>query len=146
MHAQRSGHAARTRAQLAVVILLPLLIIIGCKQSQTTEPATAPGEAELEGALDEVNGEQIWGWVWDPKRPDTTLTVEIFDGDKKVATAPADQLRKDLVDKKTGNNGKHSFSIATPASLKDGKPHTLRAKVQETGRELPGSPKTLKAP
>jgi hypothetical protein len=144
MHAQRFGWSARARGRVAVVILLPLLIMMGCKQSSTTEPATGPGEREIVGSLDVVTGEQIAGWAWNPTQPDTPIKVEIFDGDKNLVTVLADQPREDLVKEKKGN-GKHGFSIATPASLKDGKPHTIRAKVQGTGHELAESPKTLKA-
>jgi hypothetical protein len=145
MHAQSSGRAARTRGRLAVVTLLPLLMMVGCKQSSTTEPASAAGEGEFVGSLDVVTGEQIAGWAWNPTQPDTPIKVDILDGDKNLTTVLADQPRDDLLKEKKGN-GKHGFSIATPASLKDGKPHTIRAKVQGTSHELAESPKTLKAP
>jgi hypothetical protein len=144
MHAQRSGFAARAGGRLTVVILLPLVIIMGCKQSPATEPDTGPDEDALAGGLDVVTGEQIGGWAWDSTQPNTPIKVEIFDGDKKVETVLADQPREDLM--KDYGNGKHSFNIATPDSLKDGKSHTIRAKVQGTDHELEGSPKTLKVP
>ena len=56
----------------------------------------------------------------------------------------ADQSREDLVRAKVGD-GKYAFSVPTPAALKDGRPHTVKAVFAGTNTQLNGSPKTLTA-
>jgi hypothetical protein len=41
--------------------------------------------------------------------------------------------------------GRYGFVIETPAVLKDGQPHTVRALISGTTRQLRGSPQTLVA-
>ena len=55
----------------------------------------------------------------------------------------ADLLRDDLRGKK--GDGRYGFSVPTPAALKDGRPHTIRAFFAGTTTELHESPKTLTA-
>jgi hypothetical protein len=100
----------------------------------------------MEAHLDGINDEAIWGWVWDSSQPDTVFTVDIFDGDQKLATVVADVYREDLVNAKTGNNGKHSFKYPTPKSLKDGKSHIIRARIAGTDKELVSTLKPFKVP
>ena len=49
--------------------------------------------------------------------------------DTKIATVQADQFREDLFKAKKGN-GKHSFALPTPDSLKDGKSHKIEEEVK----------------
>jgi hypothetical protein len=106
-----------------------------------TDPTS--GTSVVEGTLDWVTAESIDGWAWDSAKPDMPIDVDIYDGDKKLATVVADQFREDLVQAKIGN-GKHSFSLPTPAGLKDGQPHSIRAKAAGTNTELFSSPRVLK--
>ena len=101
--------------------------------------------SNIEGTLDVVSAEEIAGWAWDSGQPEAVIQVDIYDGENKVATLVAGDFRQDLADANTGN-GKHGFDYATPDSLKDGKSHTIQAKVTGTNIELSGSPKTLKVP
>jgi len=117
-----------------------------CIAYQFDEP---PQDAEPEaikvamiqwGVLDSESGaEMIGGWAWDSSRPDVPVHVEIYDGEEKIATVPADEFRQDLADAGIGN-GKHGFFYATPASLKDPAAHTLSAKIAGTGIHLTNSP------
>jgi hypothetical protein len=130
------------------VAFLALLLLAGCNKSPTTQGGEGEGdgnEVPAEGSLDLATEEVIAGWAWDTTKPDTPIKVDLFDGDKKLDTVLADQFREDLVPEKKGN-GKHGFNYTTPDSLKDGKSHTIRAKVNGTNIELSGSPKTLKVP
>jgi hypothetical protein len=95
-----------------------------------------------EGFLELADAEFIAGWAWDKKQPNGPLLVDIYDGEKKLATAVADQFRADLRDAGIGD-GRHGFVYRTPASLKDGKAHTIRVKTSGSNVELDGSPKTL---
>jgi uncharacterized protein (TIGR03067 family) len=111
----------------------------------TFKRAKKPDETDYAGVLELVNGDDIIGWAWDSKQPDKPVKVDVFDGDKLLATVVADMFRADLLAEKFGN-GKHGFSLATPKSLKDGKAHAIRVKVSGTDEELTSSPMTFKAP
>jgi hypothetical protein len=123
---------------------LPLLCIVGCNRSPTTQEGSAPEEETVGGALDGVTAEVIAGWAFDSSQPDTPIKVDIFDGDKKLTTVLADELRPDLVKEKYGN-GKHAYNYPTPKSLKDGESHTIHVKITGTDKEVEGSPKTFKS-
>jgi hypothetical protein len=143
MHAPVSGSSGTSLWRFALVVCLPLLCFVGCNKSPTTQGGPAPEEGAMGGSLDGVSAEGIAGWAWDSSQPDTPIKVDIFDGDKKVTTVTADEFRQDLLDAKIGN-GKHGFTYAIPDSLKDGKSHSIQAKISGTNQELDGSPKPLK--
>ena len=96
----------------------------------------------LEGYLDVVDSRYIAGWAYDRSNPDASLDLEIFDGEKPLATARAGTFRSDLLDAGKGD-GKHSFNIPVPSWMKDGTSHLIRAKVAGTGFYLNNSPKEL---
>jgi hypothetical protein len=96
-------------------------------------------EGSFDGHLELVNRNEIAGWAWDSSRPKKPVDVEIYDGDTPLKTVPASQFRQDLLEAKIGD-GTHGFVWSTPASLKDGKPHSVRAKVSGSKFELHGSP------
>jgi hypothetical protein len=98
-----------------------------------SQPAS-PQAGGYEGFIDEVSCQVVRGWAWDPSRPDAPLTVELYDGNRLLKTLVADQARPDLVGVK--GNGKHMFRETTPAELKDGKTHSVRAMVKGTTHEL----------
>lgn len=93
----------------------------------------------LLGALDTIGCEFISGWVWDQAHPDSSVTIEILDGETLLSTHKADLFRQDLVDAGFGN-GKYGFRIPTPAIIKDGLPHTIRVRVAGSSYELIRSP------
>jgi hypothetical protein len=107
-------------------------------------PPTQP-DLRVSGYLDRVGCEKIDGWAWDPQRPATPISVEIYDGNRLVATVLADGWRQDLVEFDKGD-GRHAFIIDTPAQLKDGKLHDVHAKAAGFGIELNWSPQPLKCP
>jgi hypothetical protein len=107
--------------------------------ARVTEPTDLRG---VDGSLDLVDAETITGWAWAGSHPDHSVDVEIYDGDALLATVTADLFREDLRDAKIGK-GFHAFRLSTPRALKDGKVHTIRAKVAGTQFELFGSPKML---
>ncbi|GAB3337861.1 hypothetical protein GCM10027299_49440 [Larkinella ripae] len=82
------------------------------------------------------------GWAWDRSKPNAPFSIQILDGPNHVGTIMADQFRQDL---QTGGkgNGKHAFSFPIPASLKDGLPHKLSARIEGSSFILKDSPKAL---
>jgi hypothetical protein len=138
-----------------------IMLLVGCAigfglgrgfggKTQSTEtaagvapgPSTAAAPSNIKSHFELVNATAISGWVWNSDRPDAPVTVDIYDGDRLLASVPADEFRQDLVDAKMGN-GRHGFSCPTPAAIKDGKPHTIRVLISETKAELGGSPLTF---
>jgi hypothetical protein len=107
---------------------------------ESGQPKVDSGSGE--GFLDLVDEGQIAGWAWDKNQPDNAILVDIYDDDKKLTTVLADRFREDLVEAGIGN-AKHCFSYPTPASLKDGKVHTIRVKTSRANKELSGCPKTI---
>jgi hypothetical protein len=97
---------------------------------------------DYEGYLDRVDQEVIGGWVYDPRRPDHALDVDIYDGEVLLAKVPADGLREDLRQAGKGN-GRHSFGLPLPTCLRDGKLHSIRAVVANARFELSYSPRTV---
>jgi hypothetical protein len=99
-----------------------------------------------DGYLDSADCTQIVGWAWDRTAPNTALLVDIYDGNNLIAGGVlANQFRQDLLNAGKGN-GQHGFSIATPASLKDGKPHSIGVKFTSgtnAGNYLGSSPRPI---
>jgi hypothetical protein len=104
--------------------------------------APGAGPANMKSHFERVDGTAISGWVWNPDRPDAPVAVDVYDGDRLLASLPADEFRQDLLDAKMGN-GRHGFSYPTPAAVKDGKPHTIRVLMSATKTELGGSPRAF---
>ncbi|GAB3253138.1 hypothetical protein GCM10027347_12740 [Larkinella harenae] len=118
-------------------------------QVTVKEATPEPGPVRtgsFEGYLDTYNCEgDIWGWVWDRNLPNTPIPIEILDGTNVVGKISANVYRTDLVAAQKGN-GLHGYQFVIPASLKDGKPHTIRVRVERSEFYLQGSPQTLNCP
>lgn len=102
----------------------------------------SPEPNSLEGFHDATDCNSIKGWVWDTLRPNDPVKVEIYEGQTLIATVSANLFRKDLLDARKGN-GAHAFDYPTPARLKDGRPHVIRAKAAGTGFNLTGTSKQI---
>jgi hypothetical protein len=97
--------------------------------------AGGSGGGNYEGFIDEVSCQVVRGWAWNPAQPDAAVTIELYDGERLVHTVAADKFRPDLRDGGKGN-GNHVFHEATPAALKDGKMHEVRAVIKGTSHAL----------
>lgn len=106
------------------------------------KPGKAP-PAHLDGRLDEATRIYIGGWAWDVNQPDKPVSVDIYDGGKKLTTVVAEEFREDL--KKEGiGNGKHGFSYKPGESLADDKPHRIWVRFAGTEFDLPNSGTKIK--
>lgn len=103
------------------------------------ERGTGPS---YEGYHDRADCNLIEGWAWDRNQPNTPINVDIYDGGSKIMTVLADRFRQDLLNAGKGN-GYHGFSVATPASLKNGYPHTIYVKYGGTSNNLDTTGKTI---
>lgn len=121
------------------------LLMGGCGEGRDAgRTPPAPASASYEGFLDDSAPatKVIHGWVWDAKRPDEAIEVELFDGETRLGTVKADILRQDLIRGGKGN-GRHGFSLPVPAGLMDGNDHRIRATIASNGQALTNSPRTL---
>lgn len=112
--------------------------------TQTTRSADNAGfyiEAPpwFRGRLDLVDCQFISGWVWDQSHPDSSVSIEIFDGTTLLSTHKADLFRRDVLVAGFGS-GKYGFRIPTPAVIRDGQPHSVRVRVAGSAFELVNSP------
>jgi hypothetical protein len=98
-----------------------------------------------EGFLEVVNCDVLGGWAWAPSQPAGRLTIELYDGDRLLTTASADQFRQDLLDGRKGD-GRYEFRQSTPLEIRDGRPHSIRALVKGTSftlQRLEGAPLSI---
>jgi hypothetical protein len=107
-----------------------------------TEGKFEPAGGEFLGSLDGYRKGEIVGWAYKPSRKEDAVTVVIYEGQQALGEVKADQLRKDLADKKIGT-GKYGFAFPVPADLRDGQPHEIHAKIKESDFELKNSPRKL---
>ena len=95
------------------------------------------------GNLDLADCRAIAGWAEDSGDRNRHVRVAILADGTQFAFVTADRFRADLAKARVGK-GDHSFEIATPAFLLDGKPHSIGAFViPSDSRELSESPKSM---
>jgi len=69
-----------------------------------------PLSSEIQAYCDGVYSNILKGWVWNPRRPDETIDVEVFVGGFKMLTRSADAYRPDL--KAVGiGSGRYGYEI-----------------------------------
>ncbi|HXG91574.1 MAG TPA: hypothetical protein VNN73_04300 [Blastocatellia bacterium] len=121
--------------------------IAGSSIDLTGTPKTINCSPVFQGSFDVANCDFIAGWAWDANQPSAHISVDIYVDSNPFSSiqAPANLFRQDLLDAGIGD-GTHGFSFSTPAFLKDGQPHTIRAKFAGTTIELPNSPITINCP
>jgi hypothetical protein len=92
-----------------------------------------------------ADAEHISGWARLKERPEPPVQVEIFIDGTLAAVVDANRFDDGLVAQHIGT-GNHAFSYPTPPTLKDGRPHTIRAKIAGTNYELVESPRQVTFP
>ncbi len=96
---------------------------------------TVTGDTFYEGYLDTATCSALTGWAADHNRLNTVINVDLYDGPAYLTTVAANQLRPD-VGAYLGDAGYHGFTWTVPASLKDGRTHSLSAKFGGTATNL----------
>ena len=71
-------------------------------------PAQSP--AALRGFIDAVEGTRIFGWAWNPAKPQDRLEVRIFAGKRLLTKTVAEKPRIDLRRNGIGD-GAHAFDV-----------------------------------
>jgi hypothetical protein len=108
----------------------------------SSRPAEARPVVTLEGFHDGADCGSIFGWAWNSAQPNATVSVDVYADNVLIATAPANLFRQDLFNAGKGN-GAHGFSIATPANLIDGQPHSIRVRISSSNIDLFNTPRTI---
>lgn len=93
---------------------------------------------------DGANVEKVWGWAWNKNNPGGQVAVDIFDGERLLASILANEHRPDIASY-TKDDGCHAFAYELPASVKDGLPHKIRVKIRGTNIDAYGTPKNSPA-
>lgn len=84
---------------------------------------------QAEGYLDHINCNSIKGWVWDPKQPNVSISVHIYERlpngiEQFVMGGGASSYRGDVASY-TKDNGNHGFDIPIEDRYKDGNTRTF---------------------
>lgn len=96
----------------------------------------------LHGYFDGIRGRTVDGWIYDAASPDGVLTVEIFDGARRLGTTTASLFRSDLDAFGIGDGG-HGFRFDLPDDLFDGRAHEISVRLPNSQLTVPGSPRRL---
>ena len=98
-----------------------------------------PNAAGLDGWLDRIDSDGVFGWVWRVGDAEQKLTVEILLDDAVIGTVVADVFREDLLKDGIGS-GAHSFRFSPSGSTsgeRDFHPERISVKVAGTPFLLP---------
>lgn len=102
---------------------------------KTAGDSVATKEAPPQGHIDRYEGGIVYGWAYDPAKPDTSLKVQILDRGGALGEGVANILREDL--KKAGmGNGKHAFAIKVRPPADQAEQVELMLAEPSTGKTL----------
>jgi hypothetical protein len=145
------------RRRVLALLVAASALLPGCyristsQKAATSAPSTPPvvisGKEQGNHDMPPENlaGKVTAGWAWDPARPDTPISVDIYDGDQLIRTVLADKFSEPLARKGIGN-GKHAFVFHYPPEMHDGKEHTIRVRISGSNIDLKQTPRTVVIP
>jgi hypothetical protein len=90
----------------------------------TDEERAVLGVIGLQGHIDAIESGRVYGWAWDPEKPDERVSVDIYFKEDAAGTALADRFRQDLMDVGVGD-GSHAFVFDLPADARDADPASI---------------------
>jgi membrane protein involved in D-alanine export len=97
------------------------------------------------GVFERADCDEISGWAMDKHRPDTPVSVDLYEEKEYVATIVADHFREDLRGAGYGN-GRHGFRIQTSPQFKDDRRHVLSISVTGTKKKITPTPRIIRCP
>jgi len=95
------------------------------------------GAANYTGSVDALSCSTISGWAANRNALNSSIDINIYDGETLLLTTQANGLRSD-VGSYLGDNGLHGFGIATPGLLKDGRAHVVTVRPGNSSSPLYG--------
>ncbi|MGB1207560.1 MAG: glycosyltransferase family protein, partial [Paracoccaceae bacterium] len=99
-----------------------------------SQSASHPSEriqGTVQGTVETLHKNSVYGWVWTPGAPLERATVELLAGDTVIGTAVADQPRKDLKKARIGD-GAYGFQIPLPKDTTAQPPYAVRLQGTDT--------------
>jgi membrane protein involved in D-alanine export len=102
-------------------------------------PQTAPRREE---AVETCTCRGITGVLWDKATPGAALQVDIYVDYTWVARVSADEYREDLKERGMGT-GRHAFHYDFESYVRNGRSHTIEARVVGPNRYLRGTPAVI---
>jgi len=98
-------------------------------------------QVSVNGYIDAITNNRIYGWAWDAQKPDARITVRLRAGGNTVGIVAADLLREDLKANGIGD-GAHAFETAVPDGVS---PNDLSivAVCPDTGQTVELSPRAV---
>jgi hypothetical protein len=103
-------------------------------QAEILEAPKPQNALSVTGCIDAIAGDRVFGWAWDPKKPEARIAIRIEVEGKVIAAALADQPREDLATNGVGD-GTHAFEIAVANGTPPEKMHAY-AVCAQTGETL----------
>ncbi|NVO25472.1 glycosyltransferase [Donghicola mangrovi] len=94
-----------------------------------------PHDFEYRSRIEGIRSMAIRGWVLNSTNFNEPVEIDVFEGDRYLASGSANQFRADL--QQAGNGrGHNAFIIRLPLCVLDGKRRTLTIKLAATGQVL----------
>ncbi|MES2713115.1 MAG: hypothetical protein V4653_16160 [Pseudomonadota bacterium] len=102
----------------------------------TPVQATAPSPSEIQGVVDNIAAGRVYGWAWNPSRPEERVAIELRLGQKTVAQTIAAQERADLKGAGVGD-GCHAFELRLTPELVEPRAEIFIVARSADGLEVP---------
>lgn len=99
------------------------LVFIGPPAPPPPPPTVNP---DPKGMFDTIDCNLIRGWAFDDSVPTKAIDIHIYIDNNPPIGLTANASRPDVGSAYPGRGNNHGYSLSTPASLKDGKPHTVK--------------------
>lgn len=100
------------------------------------------GATNYAGYVEHAGCDAIGGWAADRNSLNNSIPVAIYSDGVLITTVGANLSRPD-VGSFLGDNGLHGFTVATPASLKDGQAHQITVRFASSAIGLNNSPASI---
>ncbi|MEM5882486.1 MAG: glycosyltransferase, partial [Candidatus Aenigmatarchaeota archaeon] len=71
---------------------------------------------KIQGYLDGIDGQYVYGWAWDPENPEKRLEVVVYVDNEPIAIDVANLYREDLSQVSVGD-GRYGFRIKLPTDI-----------------------------
>jgi hypothetical protein len=123
-------------------------LLMACAAMPAYAETGAVTKQPLAGWLDSADCSAISGWAWDEAQPSARVEINLYDGGihgSPFATLTASNNRLDLQQAGIGD-GAHGFYLSTPASLKDGRTHSIVAAIVGSDKPVRIGANTLSCP
>lgn len=103
--------------------------------------AEAARQVSVNGYIDAITNNRIYGWAWDAQKPTAKITVRLQADGNTVGIVAADLPREDLKASGIGD-GSHAFEVAIPDGVSPNN-ISLLAVCPDTGQAVELAPRAI---